>query len=120
MHAKPPEEPSANLEPETEYETQGLLSPELAQEWVEEIRRREAERPDLAVTIDGETAFALARALLRPPYDIKKASVTPNWVEEIKRRRADPAQTMPIDAEAAFDEIDALLDRLHAQGNPPD
>ena len=49
-----------------DYETEGLLSPEAAKEWVAEIRRREAERPDLAATIDAETAFALASAILRP------------------------------------------------------
>ena len=52
---------------------------------------------------------------LEPEYDAD-GLFGPEWeksvAEEVRRRRADPAQTMTIDAEAAFDEIDALLDRL--------
>jgi len=63
MHAKSDE---ARLSPELEreYETEGLFGPDWGKEWVDEIRRREAE-PAFSETIDADDACALARALLR-------------------------------------------------------
>lgn len=52
---------------------------------------------------------------LEPVYDTT-GMFGPEWeksvVREIRSRATDPAQSIAIDAEAAFDEVDALLDRL--------
>jgi len=64
MHAKSDE---ARLPPELEpdYDTEGLFTPEWGKAWADEIRRREAEHPEFAATLDAEAAFALALALLK-------------------------------------------------------